>query len=590
MVDCMDLVLDFEEAAASGPVELAGAAGSDLRARWLARIMHAVRTQHADWLEGVARSPTRRQLGTVSRMHWVVAETPAARAQLVRTAELQSLAVQVDGEEWRIPASMALGGLLANQHQILVTGLDARCCRQGFLEALLRAAGYTAEQRVSVVHESAGRVPSMPGEEGGVAALDRIVGVVQVPPAHAGLPRLPSVIDDGYGEMHIEVRRRVVPPGLLVVRRASAPPPPPPPPRTQGRPATHSGVRPEMDQVYAAAGVTQEVRAAPILLAADAVGQAAMPPGARTGLGFVPASRPAVAAGPPAVLAGPPGGAAGAARGAAGAPSAGDAGAAHGTAGAAPADDVAMAEPAGAGDEEAAGRAGGAEGHAEEVGGAAVAPADALMLPALPSRDMPLDEPGFGAACQHVADCTDGVSLAQIQLIVMQARSVDPAAYALARDAGRPSELPHGFRLALYAQARAMLGETEAAALAVDWESASEDGEAWQALSRAAAAAQGGGTPLAARARPAVSAPTAATAGACGASAAGSPTGPSSPPGADGTSAGEAGGRRCRVRSQQPPTSTSWLALQAASLGHLPGMGAQSPTAGRGRGRGRGRR
>lgn len=77
------------------------------------------------------------------------------------------------------------------------------------------------------------------------------------------------------------------------------------------------------------------------------------------------------------------------------------------------------------------------------------------MLPALPSRDMPLDEPGFGAACQHVADCTDGVSLAQIQLIVMQARSVDPAAYALARDAGRPSELPHGFRLALYAQAAA---------------------------------------------------------------------------------------------------------------------------------------
>ena len=587
MVDCMDLVLDFEEAAASGPVEQAGAAGSDQRARWLARMMHAVRTQHADWLEGVARSPTRRQLGTVSRMHWVVAEMPAARAQLVRTAELQSLAVQVDGEEWRIPASMALGGLLANQHQILVTGLDARCCRQGLLEALLGAAGYTAEQRVSVVHESAGRVPSMPGEEGGVPALDRVVGVVQVPPAHAGLPRLPSMIDDGYGEVHIEVRRRVVPPGLLVVRRASAPPPPPPPPRTQGQPAAHSGVRPEMDQVYAAAGVTHEVRATPVLLAADAAVQAAIPPGARTGLGFVPASRPPVAAGPLAVLAGPPGGAAGATRGTAGAPSAGGAGAARGAPGAAPAGDVAMAEPAGAGDEDAAGGAGGAEGDAEEAADAAVAPADALMLPALPSRDMPLGEPGFGAACQHVADCTDGVSLAQIQLIVMQARSVDPAAYALARDAGRPSELPHGFRLALYAQARAMLGETEAGALAVDWESASEDGEAWQALSRAAAATQSGGTPLAAGARPAVSAPTAAAAGAGGA---GSPPGPSSPPGTDGITAGEAGGRRSRARSRPTPTSTSWLTLQAASLGHLPGMGAQSPTAGRGRGRGQGHR
>lgn len=561
-VDCMDLVLDFEEAAASGPAELAGAAGSELRARWLARVVHAVRSQHGDWLEGVARCPTRRQLGAVSRMHWVVAETPAARAQLVRTAELQSLAVQVDGVDWRIPATMALGGLLAHQHQILVTGLDARCCRQGLLEALLHAAGYSAEEGVSVVHESAGRVPSVPGEDGGVAALDRAVAVVQVPSAHAGLPRLPSLIDDGYGEVHIEVRRRVVPPGLLVVRRLSAPsPPPPPPPRAQGQPAAHPGVRPEMDRVYSAAGVTQEVRAAPAQLAAEVAGRAAVPPGTRTGLGFVPASQPVAVAGSPAARAG----LSGAARDAAAAP---------------PAGDVDMDGGTGAGVE------GGGAG--ERVGGAEAAPADALMLPALPSRDVPMDEPGFGAACQFVAECTDGVSAAQIQQIVMQARSVDPAAYSQARDAARPSELPHGFRLALYAQARAMLGESDAAALAVDWGSASGDDEMWQALSSAAAAEQAGSTPPAAGVRLAGRATAAVAAGQRDAHHAGSPPGPSSPAGAEGTSAGEAGGRRGSARlHQRPPTaSTSWLGLQAASLGHLPGMGGQSSSAGRGKGRG----
>ena len=572
---CMDLVLDFEAAAAAGPPGVAGAAGSEQRARWLARVLHAISEQHGDWLAGVARAPSRRQLDSVCRMHWVVHETAAARARLVAAAQLQSIAVQVDGEEWAIPAAAALGGLLPNQHMLLLSGLDARCCRQGVAQALLSAAGYSAEQGVSVVHESAGRVASLPGEVGGVTALDRVVAVVQVPLAHAALRQLPLSVSSGIGEVQIEVRNRVVPKGLLVVRRA-APPPPPPPARVQAPLAGHPGVRGEMDRVYAAAGVTPEVRAAGSALAADAVRQSAVPPGVRSGVGFVPAGRAAAAAAPSAE--------AGAAAAGAAAPgvvaaaaSLAPAPATAAAAGAAAAAAAGSLQPAGAlvsGDADMPDCGEGGADAAEEV----VHAADALMLPALPSRVPPLDEPGFGAACEHVSDSTDA-SPEQVQRIVMQARMVDPAAYQAARDAARPSELPRPFLLALYAQARVELGDEDAVGLEVSWAGGAEEDEAW----RVPLGVQGS-----------CSAPRAAAAAVVQRTApAGSPPGPSSPPGDDRTgAAADAGERRGSARLRQPaapPTSNSWLSMRAASLGHLPGMGAPPTSAGRGKRCGRGK-
>ena len=577
-VGCMDLALAFEEAIVVGRPEPAGAplVGSQQYAPWLLGVIRAVAQQHGDWLDGVVRSPTRRELGGVARLHWAVHDSPAAHERLVQTAQLQSLTVQVDGDEWRIPASTALGSLMADQHQLVVTGLEARCCRQGLTAALLVAAGYTAGLGVSVVHESAGRMPGLPGMPLDVAALDRVVAVVQVPAAHAGLPRLPRRVSDSGSELQIEVRRRVVPRGQLVVRRVAAPPPPPPPPHAQEEPEAFPGVRPEMGRVFASAGITPEVRATSGPLLAEAAARAAVPPRVRAGLGFVlasaaPTGSAAAEAAAAAQRDGP---------GAAAAPTAVVGGQRPAAGGRAPA--PAAPQPSGDADmgEAADDPGAGAEGEGED----AAPGADALMLPALPQRTPPLDEPGFGAACQHVQDETDA-TLRQTQYIVMQAKAVEPAAYAQAREVSRPSELPYVFRVALHAQARAVLGDEVAAPLAVD---PGEGREAWPEGADAAATA-GPAPPAALRAAPAGAAQPAARAG--------SPTGPSSPAGDDraGIVSPTAGGLHAaaRLRQRDPPSSSndkgSWLALQAASLGQQPGTGGSASASGRGRSRGRGK-
>lgn len=578
---CMDLVLDFEEAAASGRAGLTGPAGSAQRARWLEGMLDAAYEQHGDWLVGMVKGPGRHQLASVSCTHWLVQPTADARAKLVQAVRSQSITVQVDGEDWRVPAAAAMGRLPPGQQMLLVSGLDADCCREGVVEALLSAAGYSAELGISVVHERAGRVAGGAGGRG-VPALDRVVAVVQVPAAHAGLPRLPECIDDGYEALHIEVRRRVVPRGRLVVRR-SAPPPPPPPPRpdVQGPMVSHPGVRRGMDRVYAAAGVTPEVRAGAACLAVGGVGRAAVPPGVRSGLGFAPAAGAA-----PAAAAGAAGPAPGAAAATAAAGAAGSAAAAAAPARAAPAEQreqpVAAAAAAGAGaDALPPGDADmpDLEGREVEVPAAA----DVLMLPALPSREPPLDEPGYGAACQLVSESTDA-SPEQIQQIVMQARSVDPAAYRMVCGAARPSELTRPFRMALHAQARVVLGEEDAGGLAVSWEGDAAEDEAWQGPLGAQA---GRSAPQPASASPCAR-PAAAAAAAQPATHAGSRPGPSSPavggcPGASGAVAGEL---RAGARTRRPtstPSSNSWLGMQAAALGRAD----PAPVSGRGHSRGR---
>ncbi len=447
---CMDLVLDFDAAAVAGPPELAGAAGSDLRARWLACLMREAYKQHSDWLRGAARGPTRRQMPGVSRMHWIVDDTAEARARLIDAAQRQSITVQVDGVNYRIPASVALGGLLPDQHQLLLTGMDARWCRQGAVRALLAVAGYTAEQGVTVVHESAGRVACLPGEPYGVPALDHVVAVVRVPPACAGLPDLPQFISDEYGELRIEVRSRVVPCDLLVVRRAPPPPPPPPPPRLQDPLPANPGVRPEMAGVYAAAGITPGVCAAAAAPVADVAGGAALPPGARAGIGFVRAGTgvggqgagpsgsagggrygaPATAAAAgaaEAALAGAAGnvaafaGAAGAGGMAAAAPALPPAAAA---AGAQPAGDVDMAEAgaelavaaafAAAAAPASAAAAGAAGPHAGVAAAAPAVPPAAAGAAPQPTGDVDMAEAGAGVADEADAGAAGGAGAGEV--------------------------------------------------------------------------------------------------------------------------------------------------------------------------------
>ena len=110
--------------------------------------------------------------------------------------------------------------------------------------------------------------------------------------------------------------------------------------------------------------------------------------------------------------------------------------------------------------------------------GAAPPPPPAPPAPAPPSPELPMpaaevpepapaDEPGFGAALQHLGDSTDLGSEAQLA-IVHAVRTHSPQLYAACREASRPSDLTRGFRAALHAQAVALVGEAAAAGLWVE--------------------------------------------------------------------------------------------------------------------------
>jgi hypothetical protein len=103
--------------------------------------------------------------------------------------------------------------------------------------------------------------------------MDRVVAVVSAPSPHAGLPLLPQRIQGPYWCVTLDVQGGVVPAGDLVVRRRVAvqAPPPPPPPQAASAGACHPGVRPGMEHVYAASGVTPQVRAAAPPPLADAL-------------------------------------------------------------------------------------------------------------------------------------------------------------------------------------------------------------------------------------------------------------------------------------------------------------------------------
>lgn len=192
------------------------------------------------------------------------------------------------------------------------------------------------------------------------------------------------------------------------------------------------------------------------------------------------------------------------------------------------------------------------------------------MPPAEPAPSVPMDEPGFDAACELVGDALDGCTVGEVQQVVLQARSVAPSAYAEAAQVTTSSSLPRAFRAALHAQAQVLLGAQRAGPLVVPEPVDMEGlpGSADELLGLPLPGAAAGSS----RAAVGGVAPPPAPAVVVGAGA--------SPPPAPG---------RRHTRSTTSPggqssTTTSWLELQQRSMGGTN----TTPSSGQGKARGRG--
>lgn len=195
----------------------------------------------------------------VGWVRFAVVDSEEARRWLLDSAAAQALTVEVHGSQRTVPVRPVLARLPPNHVQVIIRHLPFYFARQGVTEALLRGAGYTAGEGVSVVHERAG-IPAGPDGERleGLPVLDTIVAVVRTPPGDGSLRRLPSQLRCGSAELCLTVEGSIIPPHGFV--RCPPPPPPPrPPPRVW-----------------------------------DMLGQSARAPGCHTGLGFVQAAAAAV--------------------------------------------------------------------------------------------------------------------------------------------------------------------------------------------------------------------------------------------------------------------------------------------------------
>lgn len=366
---------------------------------------------------------SRRQYHELSSVHALPRRTDEAERLLVEALQTQCLSVQVDAAEYRVPVRSVLGHLPADHCRVVFRHVPPEAALAGFTEAVLAAAGYGELSGVSVVQERCAVAPAVGVEDFSLPVLDTVVATVRVPAEHAGLPGLPRAIPACGYLMTVEVEVSVVPAGQLVLRQLV--------PAQAGLPEVqHPGVRPSMARVYAAAGIQRQP---PVGGAAVAALGGALPPGARTGLGFVPAA--AGAAGPAAVAAAMP-----------------DAVAVG--ADALPDADGVAAAPA-------------AVGPVPPAPLAAHAGPQEPMPPAAPEAPEPLDEPGFDAACQLVLDAVDGCTAGAAKAVVQLGRLAVPAAYADAAQASTPGGLPRAFRVAVHAQAQLRFGAARAEALRV---------------------------------------------------------------------------------------------------------------------------
>lgn len=400
---CMRLVLDFEAAAVQAPPEVVGVAGTEARGRFLCRLLHATFQQHSDWLAGVAAAPSRQQFHKLASLHVLPHRGDQAQRSFISAVQEQVIAVQVADCEFAVPVRAVLGHLPADHCRIVMRGLPAHCAIAGVTEALLRAAGYGADSAVTVVHERAGVLSAA-----GLGSED----------AEFSVPVLDTVV------AVVLVPQEYA--GLPLL------------PRSLAGSGWEASISVEADVVPAGQLV---LRHTAVAAAAPAAGlppvlhpgvrpgmarvyaaggitavtgtsavesAAARTPGDRTGLGFAPAG-PASGAAAPAPLQPAP---------------------------------LACAPQA-------------------------PSPPQEPMPPAAPAPSLPMDEPGFDAACELVGDALDGCSSAVVQQIVLQARAAAPAAYAEAEQVTTPSSLPRGFRAALYAQARVLVGAQLAGPLEV---------------------------------------------------------------------------------------------------------------------------
>ena len=363
----------------------------EVRAALCSDLVAAVIRQHQGLIAGLATYVRPTEWGLADWLQFAARGGEAAEGLLLEVLQAQALSVEVQGRRVAIPAAPAVARLPPGHVQVTFRGVPFFYARQGFSEAMLAAAGYSAARGTCVAHERPGfQVGPDRVRLTGVPALDTVVSVVRTPPGDPALHQLPRGLQLGGVVVSISVQDGVVVGAGRPIRRTPA--------------AAAPGTRRDatMARLGAAHGLTSAVLAAAPPLVADLLEPLSRAPGARGGLGFVPAG----SAPPPPPPPPPP------------------------RAAAAPAPSLAPEFP---------------------------------MPDAEPPPAPPPDEPVFGAAAQLVEDFFSSEEAAQL---VVAVRTQQPAVYAACAGASRPGDLSAGFRCALYTQAVALFGEQRALPLA----------------------------------------------------------------------------------------------------------------------------
>ena len=432
----LDLAAPAEEAGA----ELAGAAGSEERGIWLARLVAAALDQHASLLAGIASTPPKNRWPTLGSIVMVPPAT-ANTTMLVDVLTAQSIAVELDGTAWRLPVQAVAGELPPGHVRVVVKGLHPAHAREGLMEALLSAAGYAPDE-VTVVSERGGHagVPGAAGVPAGLLVdLSVMVAVVKAPARDLLLSKLPdqlytewwnitiAVTPVAMGDLAPAFGQRSGPRGGS--RRAA-------PASSLGSLQRHA-IGP-MTRVYEANGITSEIVEAGPEPVAEAALRRGRQPGDVRGLGSTGVARGAATGPPPPRAAGPR---------------------------EQPMPDApeTLPEPP---------------------------PPEHTMQDAPPLEPGLPPEPGFDAACSWVMEEAD-LSQLEARRAVLEAIRRQPAAWAMAAGAGRPADLPRPFRQAIHTQVAVIQGSAVAAPLEVP--DRCTDGEAPPAETAADAETGGAG-------------------------------------------------------------------------------------------------
>ena len=285
-LDCLALWVDFTPLVVGLPDD-GSAACDQQRAAALDAALLALHAQYGCLLWAPPSLP-RQQYHLLQAVHFQLHDGDAAQLALAAALQAQSLTVELaGGRTVRLPVRAVAAELPPSHVRVLVSGLPASAARPGITDVLLRAAGYSQDQGVVVVHERSGFQVRPSGERSPWPAADKVVSVVCTPPGDLSLQRLPAVVS-GWGlELRISVDSGVdTSPAFQLRRRVPVP--------LAALPAPSlAGCSPVLQSVAAGNGLTAAALAAAPPLVADIVQQCAQPHGSRAGLGSLP-SRPAV--------------------------------------------------------------------------------------------------------------------------------------------------------------------------------------------------------------------------------------------------------------------------------------------------------